>query len=60
MSHGIASAGINIDRAWVRTTGEGVALNIFEMTLFSVEDLERVTRALRRVPGIKDVKRIRT
>jgi GTP pyrophosphokinase len=59
MSHSIASAGINIDRAWVRTT-EGAAFNVFEMTLFSVEDLERVTRALRRVPGIKDVKRIRT
>jgi GTP pyrophosphokinase len=60
MSHGIASAGINIDRAWVRTTGDGDAFNIFEMTLFSVEDLERVTRALRRVAGIKDVKRVRT
>ena len=59
MSHAIASVGINIDRAWVRTT-EGAAFNVFEMTLFSVEDLQRVMRALRRVPGIKDVKRIRT
>ena len=60
MSHAISSAGINIDRAWVRTTSEGAAYNMFEMTMLSVEDLERTTRALRRVPGIKDVKRIRT
>jgi GTP pyrophosphokinase len=60
MSHSIASAGINIDRAYVRTTGEGKALNVFEMTLFSVADLDRVTGSLRRVPGIKDVKRVRT
>jgi GTP pyrophosphokinase len=59
-SHAIASAGMNIDRAWVRTTDEGTAFNIFEMQMFSVDDLERVTRALRRVAGIKDVKRIRT
>jgi (p)ppGpp synthase/HD superfamily hydrolase len=60
MSQAIASAGINIDRAWVRTTGDGAAYNMFEMTMLSVEDLERTTRALRRVQGIKDVKRIRT
>jgi hypothetical protein len=28
--------------------------------MLSVDDLERVTRSLRRVAGIKDVKRIRT
>jgi len=59
MSQSIASAGINIDKAYVRTTGEGKALNVFEMTCLSSDDLERVTSKLKRVAGVKDVKRIR-
>jgi GTP pyrophosphokinase len=60
MSHAIAQTGMNINKAYVRTTGEGRALNVFEMTLFSVDDYERVCRNLRRVPGVKDVRRLRT
>ncbi len=60
MSHAIAQTGMNIKKAYVRTTGEGRALNVFEMTLFSHDDYERVCRNLRRVPGVKDVKRLRT
>ncbi len=60
MSHAIAAAGINIERAWVRTTGKGAALNVFEMTMLSTEDYERVVRNLRRLPGVKDVQRIRS
>ena len=60
MSHAIAQSGMNINKAYVRTTGEGRALNVFEMTLFSVDDYERVCRNLRRVPGVKDVRRLRT
>ncbi len=60
MSQAIASAGINIDRAYVRTTAEGTAHNVFEMTLLTAEDLERVTRNLRRVPGIREIRRLRS
>jgi guanosine-3',5'-bis(diphosphate) 3'-pyrophosphohydrolase len=60
MSQAIASAGVNIDRAYVRTTGEGKAQNVFEMTLFNVDELTRVSRNLRRVPGVKEVTRVRT
>jgi GTP pyrophosphokinase len=59
MSQAIASAGINIDRAYVRTTADGTAQNVFEMTLLTADDLERVTRNLRRVPGIRDIRRLR-
>lgn len=60
MSQAIASAGINIDRAYVRTTGKDQALNVFEVTLFCMDDLERVSGNLRRVAGVKGVRRIRT
>lgn len=60
MSHAIARAGMNINKAYVRTTGEGKAVNVFEMTLFSADDYDRICRNLRRVPGVKDVRRLRT
>jgi GTP pyrophosphokinase len=60
MSHAIAQTGININKAYVRTTGEGRALNVFEMTLFTVEDYDRICRNLRRVPGVREIKRLRT
>jgi len=59
MSQAISSAGINIDKAHVRTTAEGAAINVFEMTCLSADDLQRVTRKMRRVPGVTDVRRIR-
>ena len=59
MSQSIASVGVNIDRAYVRTTGKDKALNVFEMTLLCMDDLERVSGNLRRVPGVKEVRRIR-
>jgi GTP pyrophosphokinase len=60
MSQAITSAGVDISRAFVRTTGEGKAINIFEMVLSSDDELARVRRNLLRVPGVKDVKRLRT
>jgi GTP pyrophosphokinase len=59
MSHAIAQAGANIDKAYVRTTGEGRAINVFEMTLIDVDEYNRICRNLRRVPGVKDVRRLR-
>ena len=60
MSQAITSAGVDISRAFVRTTGEGKAINIFEMVLASDDELARVRRNLLRVPGVKQVKRLRT
>lgn len=60
MSQAITSAGVDISRAFVRTTGEGKAINVFEMTLSSDDELARVRRNLLRVPGVKEVKRLRT
>ncbi len=56
MSRAISSAGVNIDKAWVRT--EGVrAVNTFEINPSRVEELERVIRNLKRIPGVKEVTR---
>jgi GTP pyrophosphokinase len=60
MSHAIAQTGANIDKAYVRTTGEGRAINVFEMTLLDVDEYNRICRNLRRVPGVKDVRRLRS
>ena len=60
MSQAITSAGVDISRAFVRTTSEGKAINIFEMVLASDDELARVRRNLLRVPGVKQVKRLRT
>lgn len=57
MSQAIASGGANIDKAYVRTIGDN-AVNVFEMRVANVQELERVTRNLRRVPGVKDVRRV--
>jgi guanosine-3',5'-bis(diphosphate) 3'-pyrophosphohydrolase len=60
MSQAITSSGVDISRAFVRTTGEGKAINVFEMTLSSDDELARVRRSLLRVPGVKQVQRLRT
>ena len=60
MSQAIASAGVNIDKAYVRGAGKDAALNVFDLTLSTSEDFARVVRNLRRVPGVKDVRRVRT
>ena len=57
MSQAIASAGVNIDRAHVRTTA-AKAINVFDMTLDHADELVRVQRNLKRVPGVKEVKRV--
>ena len=41
----------------IRTVGNK-ANNMFEVTLANAEDLARVTRNLRRVAGVKDVRRL--
>jgi len=57
MTQAIAAASVNIERAHVRTVGTK-AMNTFEVTLSSIEDLERVMRNLRRLAGVKEVRRL--
>jgi len=57
MTQAIAAASVNIERASVRTIGTK-AMNTFEVTLSSVEDLDRVMRNLRRLAGVKEVRRV--
>lgn len=57
MTQAIAAASVNIERAHVRTIGTK-AMNTFEVTLSSVEDLDRVMRNLRRLAGVKEVRRV--
>ena len=59
MSQAITAAGVNIERAQVRSIGDNRATNVFELVLGHVDELERVSRNLRRVPGVRDVRRIR-
>ncbi len=60
MTRIISRAGINIDRAYVRTTAEGNALNIFEMKLFRASELKELSDRLERIAGVKSVRRKRT
>ena len=57
MTQAIAAASVNIERASVRTVGN-IATNTFEVTLSSVEELDRVMRNLRRLAGVKEVRRV--
>lgn len=56
MTQAIAAAGINIDKAYVRTVGES-AVNVFEMRVSDLREMERVSDNLRRVPGVRQVER---
>ncbi len=60
MSQAIAAAGVNIDKVHTKKAGESGAMNLFELTLFNVDELQRIERNLRRVPGVKAVERVRT
>jgi len=60
MSQAIASAGVNIERAQVRSASDGSASNLFEMSLETLDEFNQVVRNLRRIPGVKDVRRVRS
>ena len=59
MSKAISSAGVNIASANVRTLLNKQALNVFEVTVGSVQDLNHVMRNLGRVRGVVKVARVR-
>ncbi|RMD81459.1 MAG: bifunctional (p)ppGpp synthetase/guanosine-3',5'-bis(diphosphate) 3'-pyrophosphohydrolase [Candidatus Dadabacteria bacterium] len=59
LSQAISTAGINIDRAFVRTSGDGKALNVFEMRLTRADELETLIRRIQRIPGVESVRRRR-
>ncbi len=57
LSQAIASSGANIDKAQVRTLGAD-ATSTFEVILASADELARMDRNLRRVPGVRGVRRM--
>jgi GTP pyrophosphokinase len=59
MSKAIASAGVNITGAQVRTVPDKRALNTFEVMVDSVDALNRVMRGLGKVKGVMKVSRVR-
>ncbi len=59
MSRAIASAGVNITSAQVRTAPDKRALNTFEVMVDSVDALNRVMRGLGKVKGVMKVSRVR-
>jgi (p)ppGpp synthase/HD superfamily hydrolase len=59
MSRAIASAGVNITSAQVRTVPDKRALNTFEVMVDSVDALNRVMRGLGKVKGVMKVSRVR-
>jgi GTP pyrophosphokinase len=59
MSKAIASAGVNITGAQVRTVPDKRALNTFEVMVDGVEALNRVMRGLGKVKGVMKVARVR-
>ncbi|HEY2386671.1 MAG TPA: bifunctional (p)ppGpp synthetase/guanosine-3',5'-bis(diphosphate) 3'-pyrophosphohydrolase [Candidatus Binatia bacterium] len=59
MSRSIASAGVNISSAQVRTGSDKRALNTFEIMVDSVDGLNRVMRGLGKVKGVMKVSRVR-
>jgi GTP pyrophosphokinase len=59
MSRSIASAGVNITSAQVRTGSDKRALNTFEVMVDSVDALNRVMRGLGKVKGVMKVARVR-
>jgi GTP pyrophosphokinase len=59
MSRAIASAGVNITGAQVRTVPDKRALNTFEVMVDNVDSLNRVMRGLGKVKGVMKVSRVR-
>ncbi len=59
MSRAIASAGVNITGAQVRTVPDKRALNTFEVMVDNVDALNRVMRGLGKVKGVMKVSRVR-
>ncbi len=57
MGQAIASGGANIEAAHI-STEDAKATNIFDVSLDSAAELARVVSNLRRIPGVKAVKRV--
>lgn len=60
MSKAISSTGVNISRAQVRSAEDHKATNTFDVVVSSVDELNRVMRALSKVRGVMKVTRART
>jgi len=58
VSRAITDSGANINSAQIKTTERGKATNTFEMTVTDAPHLERIKRAIERVPGVIKVERV--
>ena len=54
----ITEQGANINSAQIKTTNFGKALNAFELTINDAQQLERIKRAIEKVPGVIKVERV--
>ncbi len=59
MSKAISAAGVNIVRAYVRTSNEGKALNVFEMRMSRADELDALVQRIKRISGVETVRRLR-
>lgn len=55
----ITENGANINSAQISTSDLGKALNSFEITIEDAHQLEQITRAIERVPGVIKVERVK-
>ncbi len=55
----ITDQGANINSAQVKTSPDGKAINFFEITVESADQLQRVIRAIERVKGVIKVERVK-
>lgn len=54
----ITEHGANINSAQIKTTSFGKAVNSFELTIGDAQQLEKIKRAIERVPGVIKVERV--
>jgi GTP pyrophosphokinase len=57
ISKAISEAGVNISQATCRTTGEGRAVNTFEMPIGELKQLRGVMRTIEGIDGVVSVER---
>jgi guanosine-3',5'-bis(diphosphate) 3'-pyrophosphohydrolase len=59
MTNTISSKGVNITQAHCRTREDGLATNIFEVSVSHASQLNDATRALNKLEGVVSVERVK-
>jgi len=58
MSTAFSDLGVNISRAECKATDDARAVNTFHFSVYNLDDLKRVTKALQRIKGVYSVERV--